>query len=652
MKQAIHQLCIGAIMLLSFLPAAAYDFEVDGMYYNVLSDTDGTCSVAKASDQIKGIFEIPSKVEHEGRLFTVNEIEAYAFSNNFDITTITIPNSVSKFYPNTFNRNLKELIIADGDSPIYFEMEKSRKILYTSYSTPPYVTPIICHTEYETHYDGLIAPNIEKLYLGRELIYGDLSITPVKISSPIPNSVKILSLGHTISRLQNSYFASKSVSYYSSPRDYLFKDESYIDFIIQKNSIISDSLKELKIINQIPLTLQYTNMSPFITFSSDQYKQLKLYVPSNSAKRFKTAKIWKDFTYIFETSECDILINELNLTPESIELELGVANPFQIKYEISPKYVFNDSISFQSLNPEIAQVSDDGLISAKAIGNTQILLSTTDGSNLVSKLNVNVAEPNRIIKQPTANNLSVELWRYDEFATYTWYRCETINEYSEDMTSKITTNGTYPWIYSADGWISGNQNISLSSSVMECDCEVTDEDSLTLDWKVSSETTYDKLYVYWNNKSILEKSGESSGKFNYTFSATESGKLKFEYKKDSSVNENDDRAWISNVKIIHPQRSSTSIIKTENSPILNKELCNPGDEVWCEIKLNSGRIITSDIVTITEQSGIDDISTDIKENLYTVYNLQGIMIFKTSDIEKIKQLPAGIYIINGKKVLL
>ena len=75
MKQAIHKLCIGATMLISFLSAAAYDFEVDGIYYNVLSDTGGTCSVAKASDQIKGIIKIPSKVEHEGRIFTIKKIE-------------------------------------------------------------------------------------------------------------------------------------------------------------------------------------------------------------------------------------------------------------------------------------------------------------------------------------------------------------------------------------------------------------------------------------------------------------------------------------------------------------------------------------------------------------------------------------------------
>lgn len=270
-------------MLLSFLPAAAYDFEVDGIYYNVLSDTDGTCSVAKASDQIKGIFEIPSKVKHEGRIFTVNEIEAYAFSNNFDITTITIPNSVSKFYPNTFNGNLKELIIADGDSSISFEMTESQSPLY--YGRPMSEGASIFKWHYCPSYIGLIAPNIEKLYLGRELSYGRSAPlgTAIYIYSPIPNSVKVLSLGPTVSHIENGYWVlSGSIRYYASVQDCTNNKLTTLYLYHDKYSIIPDSLEEIRILNQTPPKQRKKSLRE--AFKSAQYKQIKLlllYNPQN-----------------------------------------------------------------------------------------------------------------------------------------------------------------------------------------------------------------------------------------------------------------------------------------------------------------------------------------------------------------------------------
>lgn len=39
-----------------------------------------------------------------------------------------------------------------------------------------------------------------------------------------------------------------------------------------------------------------------------------------------------------------------------------------------------------------------------------------------------------------------------------------------------------------------------------------------------------------------------------------------------------------------------------------------------------------------------------EDGLYTVVNMQGIMLMRDADVEKVKALPAGLYIINGQKV--
>ncbi|MCC8071270.1 MAG: leucine-rich repeat domain-containing protein [Bacteroidales bacterium] len=52
------------------------------------------------------------------------------------------------------------------------------------------------------------------------------------------------------------------------------------------------------------------------------------------------------------------------------------------------------------------------------------------------------------------------------------------------------------------------------------------------------------------------------------------------------------------------------------------------------------------------QNGIESVSTDFDSNQYIVHNLQGILVLKTQDQSQIQSLPNGIYIINGKKVLI
>lgn len=60
--------------------------------------------------------------------------------------------------------------------------------------------------------------------------------------------------------------------------------------------------------------------------------------------------------------------------------------------------------------------------------------------------------------------------------------------------------------------------------------------------------------------------------------------------------------------------------------------------------------ITKDTnITIGEASGIENIAIAPANN--NVYNMQGVLIIKNASVEQINALPAGFYIINGKKVI-
>ena len=79
--------------------AAAYDCEVDGIYYSRISATEVEVTNKVFSDQNQaaytGSITIPSSVTYNGKTFNVVSIGDYAFRDCSSITSITIPNSVT-----------------------------------------------------------------------------------------------------------------------------------------------------------------------------------------------------------------------------------------------------------------------------------------------------------------------------------------------------------------------------------------------------------------------------------------------------------------------------------------------------------------------------------------------------------------------------
>ncbi|MCF0243864.1 MAG: leucine-rich repeat domain-containing protein [Bacteroidaceae bacterium] len=84
--------------LISTISAQAYDFEVDGIYYNITSSTDLTCEVTTQMPWVgsySGDITIPSTVFFEGKTYNVTGIGDYAFTLCTSMTSVTIPNSVT-----------------------------------------------------------------------------------------------------------------------------------------------------------------------------------------------------------------------------------------------------------------------------------------------------------------------------------------------------------------------------------------------------------------------------------------------------------------------------------------------------------------------------------------------------------------------------
>ena len=109
-----------ALSLLCATIATAYDFEVGGIYYNITNSTDKTVEVTEGSSYYTGSVVIPESIEYDGITYNVTCIGSRAFMASTELTSITIPNSVTSIGDYAFNgcTSLKYLHIEDGTSTL------------------------------------------------------------------------------------------------------------------------------------------------------------------------------------------------------------------------------------------------------------------------------------------------------------------------------------------------------------------------------------------------------------------------------------------------------------------------------------------------------------------------------------------------------
>lgn len=148
MKKFYQLTLLLVALLTTTLSSSAYDFEVDGIYYNITTETTTTVTyIGESSGDITYVYSgdviIPEQVTFEGVTYTVTtignsafqystgltsvvipntitSIERYAFNNCSGLTTITIPSSVTTIGIGAFNEctTLTSIELSNGISSI------------------------------------------------------------------------------------------------------------------------------------------------------------------------------------------------------------------------------------------------------------------------------------------------------------------------------------------------------------------------------------------------------------------------------------------------------------------------------------------------------------------------------------------------------
>ena len=169
MKRKLFILCI--LLGLVGAHATAYDFKVDGIYYNIISASESTCEVTKGDVAYSGNIKIPATVNHENQTFSVTKIGDYTFSSSYSLTSITIPKSVVSIGTNAFFcifDNLASIIVEEGNT-VYdsrnncnaiIEKETNKLILgCKSTIIPNSVTAIKSFAFYRPNFSSITIPS-------------------------------------------------------------------------------------------------------------------------------------------------------------------------------------------------------------------------------------------------------------------------------------------------------------------------------------------------------------------------------------------------------------------------------------------------------------------------------------------------------------
>ena len=122
MKRVNTRTLLATLLLLCCNVAAAYNFEVDGIYYNIIDFSgkavEGTNN--GANNSYKGQVVIPESVEYYGTIYRVTSIGEDALSNCGELTSVVIPASVTTIrrYAFNYSKILSSIVIPNSVTTI------------------------------------------------------------------------------------------------------------------------------------------------------------------------------------------------------------------------------------------------------------------------------------------------------------------------------------------------------------------------------------------------------------------------------------------------------------------------------------------------------------------------------------------------------
>lgn len=427
--------------------------------------------------------------------------------------------------------------------------------------------------------------------------------------------------------------------------------------------------KDITVAGTFEYTLTYKVNEEFFAVDSIEYGDT--IIPKEiSVKEYQTFSGWiglpetmpaKD-TIVYGTIE-NIVANEIVLNKQIIITTVNSGT--QLYAIVYPENAIDKTVIWTSSDESVAKVLDSGYVTGISVGKAVI---TATCGNVSATCDVEVEVENFIKTQPTSENLLVELNTPEEGVKYQWYQLVEGMIYSKEIIP--TSSGKYAWTESNGIWTSGNNKEGgpQTFSVMTATVKVQLGDTISFDYTVpKGDGRYDGgsqwFKITLKGETYMQTFGGKNGYASHYELDINDYKINHSLNKDSTmtigfecVRTNSERATVSNIKHTRPTGFCRGMVDEKivgaTTARLDDSLFVEGSVVYCVVTLPSGKTLKSDNVqTKNGDTGFKESVLD-SSNGYTIYTLNGIFVMRTMSKSDLNNLPKGIYIVNGKILLV
>ncbi len=426
--------------------------------------------------------------------------------------------------------------------------------------------------------------------------------------------------------------------------------------------------KDITVAGTFEYTLTYKVNEEFFAVDSIEYGDT--IIPKEiSVKEYQTFSGWiglpetmpaKD-TIVYGTIE-NIVANEIVLNKQIIITTVNSGT--QLYAIVYPENAIDKTVIWTSSDESVAKVLDSGYITGISVGKATI---TASCGNISASCEVEVEEENFIKTQPTPENLLIELNTPEEGVKYQWYQLVEGMICSKEIIP--TSSGEYAWTESNGVWTSGNNKEGPQTfSVMTATVRVQLGDTISFDYTVpKGDGRYDGGSQWFEftlkGETYMQTFGGVNGGAGHHELDINDYIIDRKLNEDSTltigfecVRKNAERATVSNIRLTRPTGFYRGMVDEKivgaTTARLDDSLFVEGSVVYCVVTLPSGKTLKSDNVqTKNCDTGFKESVLD-SANGYTIYTLNGIFVMRTMSKSDLNNLPKGIYIVNGKILLV
>lgn len=323
-----------------------YDFIVDGISYRRLNNNsvavapdvditthhpvqyDGEDSECFCHGLYNGHITIPNTIEYDGKTYDVTSIDRYTFGNDGEYEYGLQKKESNQDLSSSSKYN-------EGDFAFYYGPVENRNL--TSIILPNSITEINSCAFYN-------CSNLEQI--------------------TIPNSVTNIG--------ENAFYGCDRIKYFHITGDGAWSGGA-LDVAVQRLDIASGitaipglkvNPREVYCYAKVPPTCDENTFTDYTG---------TLHVPESSLSAYFTAPYWCNFANIVGDA---VELTDLTLNKDSAELL--VEEQLTLNATIQPVNANIDSITWESSNPSVATVTNDGVVTAKSLGECDIIVTCLD----------------------------------------------------------------------------------------------------------------------------------------------------------------------------------------------------------------------------------------------------------------------------------